>query len=312
MKTLGAFAALGALVLLPSFGATAPNDTPKPSPSTMSAVPCGYVSFIPTGAPRVVNGTMYERISVRVSFSDGHTETAEFPYSWIYPNGEQTDPWSTTNLRRNDFVTTMQLPPAGTDVKTLPPVLQYVIAHTSVNGYTDLRSCGPSREAFDTPSALDRARAVATGAPAPMWLTFVDDTPRNAPVTIVDATVYALYQSGFSTAHTVRECVTFWNRSPQTVAAIRFAFRYFDPEGNLKTIQPLARFGSFAPGVVVEGFRRGHMATSRTEPETLRNCRIFLLNGETRANHVAVTAVEFTDHSTWPPGSPSIEPEPLS
>ena len=106
MKTLGA---LGALVLLPSFGAAAPDATPAPSPAA-SAVPCGDVTFAPMGPPRFVNGTAYERIKTMVSFSDDHTETAEFPYYWIYPNGEQTDPWSSTNLRRSDFVTTMQSP----------------------------------------------------------------------------------------------------------------------------------------------------------------------------------------------------------
>jgi hypothetical protein len=306
---LRAVAALSALVLLPSLGTAAPTATPAPRATPTAAEPCGYVSFIPAGAPRMTNGTAYERVKAIVRFSDSHTETAEFPYPWVYPNGEQTDPWSDTNLRKPDFATPMQLPPAGTDVKTFAPVLQYVVAHTTANGYTTLRPCSTGRNASGVaPASPDPARIPAAAANAPMWLTFVDDTPRDAPVTIVDATMYALDPSR-SIVSIVRECVTFWNRSARTVAAIRFAFSYFDAAGNPKTIQPLDRFGSFAPGVVVEGVRRGH-APRNVDSETLKNCRTFLWSGETGVNRVAVTAVEFADHSTWPPGSASVWPVP--
>ena len=110
-------------------------------------MPCGVVWFVPSGAPRVVNGTAYERIKVRVSFQDGHTESAEFPYPWIYPNGEQTDPWSDTNLRRDvSTPTTMQLPPPDADVKTFSPLIRYVLLHTDANGYTNLADCKQPRE----------------------------------------------------------------------------------------------------------------------------------------------------------------------
>ena len=34
------------------------------------------------------------------------------------------------------------------------------------------------------------------------------------------------------------------------------------------------------------------------------------VSGELGVNHVAVTAVEFVDHATWPPGTPSPWPPP--
>ena len=95
----------------------------------------------------MVNGTAYERIRVRVSFPDGHVESSDFPYPWIYPNGEQTDPWSDTNLRRDvTLPTTLQLPPPDADVKAFAPLTPYVLLHTDANGYTNLADCKQPRE----------------------------------------------------------------------------------------------------------------------------------------------------------------------
>jgi hypothetical protein len=103
--------------------------------------PCGVVEFKPTGAPRYDNGTAHEPIQATVTFPDGHAESANFPYRWTYPNGEQTDPWSDTNLKKGDFPITMQTPPPGTDVTALPPLIQYIVQHTGPTGYTDLPDC---------------------------------------------------------------------------------------------------------------------------------------------------------------------------
>jgi hypothetical protein len=104
--------------------------------------PCGFVSFIPHGAPRYNNGTATETVRATVSFPDGHTETAEFPYKWVYPNGEQNDPWSNTNLKRDpNGDTAMQPPPPGADVAGYPPLIRYIISHTNSSGYTLLEPC---------------------------------------------------------------------------------------------------------------------------------------------------------------------------
>jgi hypothetical protein len=107
--------------------------------------PCGFVDFRPHGAPRYSNGTATEVIRATVSFPDGHTETAEFPYPWVYPNGEQTDPWSDTNLKKGDFEIALQLPPPGSNAGSFPPLIQYILKHTNGAGTTDLPPCPKSR-----------------------------------------------------------------------------------------------------------------------------------------------------------------------
>lgn len=103
--------------------------------------PCGFVDFVPHDAPHYSNGTASERVFATVSFPDGHKETAEFPYRWIYPNGEQNDPWSTTNLKRPDYTISLQPPPPGANVANYPPLIQYIIKHTGPDGLTDLPEC---------------------------------------------------------------------------------------------------------------------------------------------------------------------------
>ena len=103
--------------------------------------PCGFVEFRPHGAPHYSSGTASETIRATVSFPDGHTEVAEFPYKWVYPNGEQTDPWSDTNLRKGDFPIALQTPPPGSDIGTYPPLVQYILQHSSASGLTDLPEC---------------------------------------------------------------------------------------------------------------------------------------------------------------------------
>ncbi|HEX3467461.1 MAG TPA: hypothetical protein VHT05_05215 [Candidatus Elarobacter sp.] len=106
--------------------------------------PCGVVDFIPYAAPKYSNGTASEPIEAKVTFPDGHRETARFPYPWVYPDGEHTDPWSDTNLKDPNFVTTLRLPPPGSDPSTFPPLIQYILKHTDPQGFTYLQPC-PTR-----------------------------------------------------------------------------------------------------------------------------------------------------------------------
>lgn len=112
---------------------------------TAAGAPCGFATFLPVGPPYFASGTAYEKIRARLTFPDGHTESAVFPYPWIYPDGEQTDPWSSTNLRRSNFPVTLQFPPAGFDRSLLEPLLAFLIAHSNKLGYTDLKECARPR-----------------------------------------------------------------------------------------------------------------------------------------------------------------------
>lgn len=303
----GAFLAVVALVFSASFGVSAPGmvaaQAPRPSPA--ASTPCGYLVFTPVGQPRYVEGTARETIKATVSFLDGHRESEVFPYPWVYPNAEMSDPWSTTNLRHPGVAFTLQSPPAGADVRRYPPLIRYILEHTGDDGYANLPECGPtSPPATAVPTSLAdvvrevnamRAKAERTG---PMWLTFVDVTPRDSPIEIVDATMYTMDRA-FDDSF-VRECVTFRNRSPKTVTAIRFAFTYLDAAGKVKRVEPFLRLGSFAPAVVVEGVRRGKPFKATDDPEPQKNCRDFDWTGDPAENRIAVTAVQFADGATWP------------
>lgn len=107
-------------------------------------VPCGYVEFIPVAPPRYVGGTAYERIRATIHFRDGHRESEVFPYPWVYPDGEQTDPWSQTNLRNNPQAPVpAQLPPPGSNTARFPPLIRYILDHTTPTGHTSLPDCAP-------------------------------------------------------------------------------------------------------------------------------------------------------------------------
>jgi hypothetical protein len=108
--------------------------------------PCGFVDFKPTAAPRYSGTTASEPVEATVTFPDGHHESARFPYLWVYPDGEQTDPWSNTNLKNPNFGDiTLRFPPAGADPSTYPPLIQYILKHTNSGGYTNLQPCPQSR-----------------------------------------------------------------------------------------------------------------------------------------------------------------------
>lgn len=293
------FAAPLCALLVPCLVAVTP--APSARPTAESSAPCGYVDFRPAGPPRWTGGTSYERIRATVTFADGHTENAEFPYVWVYPNGEETDPWSATNLKRGDFPVPLQHPPAGADVSTYPLLITYVLDHTSPDGYTTLRSC-PRSAGESYADALPRAPVVTSNAPAarPVWLTLADWTPKDAPVKMIDAFLYHPAYGGEYRANIVHECVTFWNRSPQAVTAIRFTFTYDDDAGQLKSVQTLDRTGTFEPAAVVEGVRRGSNP-ERASGDARKNCRPFVWSGKVGPSHVAVSRVVFADNSVWSP-----------
>jgi len=101
--------------------------------------PCGHVSFVPTRASTYANGRWYETIRTIVEFPDGHTETAIFPYPWIYTN-QNDDPWAPQNLNKR-MAARAQLPPAGTDVADADRLVKLVLQYTRPNGTTVLPLC---------------------------------------------------------------------------------------------------------------------------------------------------------------------------
>ena len=103
---------------------------------------CGFVDFTPKGAPHYRNGAASEVVDATVHFADGHTERARFPYPWVYQNGEHDDPWSSTNLRNENFEVLVQFPPAGFALSADDTYVKYILDHSDPrNGLTPLPPC---------------------------------------------------------------------------------------------------------------------------------------------------------------------------
>jgi hypothetical protein len=106
--------------------------------------PCGDVYFIPFQAPDHSGSVSYEHILATVTFSDGHKESAEFPYRWAYADPAD-DPWSSINMQNPNFPTRLHQPPPGTDVSRYSETIRYIIDHTRSDGTTILQECPTQR-----------------------------------------------------------------------------------------------------------------------------------------------------------------------
>lgn len=100
--------------------------------------PCGYVEFMPTEQARVdaPTGRAWEYVALRVHFPDGTSDTVNLDYPFYYPN-EADDPFLPGH---QDIPATFQFPPADKRGSE-PPLVQYVIQHTTSDGYTLLKDC---------------------------------------------------------------------------------------------------------------------------------------------------------------------------
>ena len=116
--------------------------------------PCGFVEFSdPHGSqfdPRTRG--FWVDIRMTVHFPDGRADSTILDYPWYYPN-EAANPWSGQNLSNPNFVTTFQPPPPDKRPAE-PPIVRYVIAHSTPDGRTLLQDC-PSPQS--SPPATTRA-----------------------------------------------------------------------------------------------------------------------------------------------------------
>ena len=109
--------------------------------------PCGFVEFEPTEANRYdrATGGFYETLKMTVHYGDGGSEAINLDWPFYFPS-DAADPWSTENLehpeRMPDFP--FQFPPRS-KVPNEPPVVQYVITHSTPAGLTILRDCPGTR-----------------------------------------------------------------------------------------------------------------------------------------------------------------------
>jgi hypothetical protein len=301
VKTAAAFVlvAVAASIALPAVGAAAQTPAPLMRPASSPAAMCGFVSLVPVGAPRVTDGTMMERIRATVTFADGHTETATFPYLWVFPNGEQTDPWSTTNLTKDSgFSVVMQLPPPGTDQRTLPPLIASIIAHTDAAGFTNFVDCTP-RPALAKPLSAN----------APPVVRFVDESAEDSPVKILDATFAPVGAGEHRIPGLVQQCVTYKNDSVRMVSDVRIRFTYLHVDSIRGPSHALGRIGPLAPGAVVHGVRREPTSLADAISDT-SNCRVWAFPDGILVLKATVTSVIFADGTTWSEPAHAVTPAP--
>ena len=79
-----------------------------------------------------------------VHFADGSSQSIILDYPWYYAS-EAANPWSDANLRDPSFPTRFQTPPPS-KAWSEPPLVQYVVAHSTPNGMTLLKDCPASHE----------------------------------------------------------------------------------------------------------------------------------------------------------------------
>ncbi len=100
--------------------------------------PCGYVDFAPNNNPTIDSrtGRVWEYVSIIVHFPDGSEQSLDLDYPFYY-SSQNTDPF----IKGHDNIpATFQFPPPN-QASGEPPLVQYVIAHTTSDGFTLLHEC---------------------------------------------------------------------------------------------------------------------------------------------------------------------------
>jgi len=100
--------------------------------------PCGYVDFQPMQEARIdqPTGRAWEYVAIVVHFPDGSEQSVPLDYPFYYPTDAE-DPF----LKGHENIpATFQFPPANQRANE-PPLVQYVITHTTSDGFTLLHEC---------------------------------------------------------------------------------------------------------------------------------------------------------------------------
>ncbi len=103
--------------------------------------PCGFVTFSDPHGSQYDSRSRGFWVDIRISvrFADGTTQSMILDYPWYY-SSEAANPWSDQNLRDPNFPTRFQQPPPEKAADE-PPLVQYVMAHSTADGLTLLRDC---------------------------------------------------------------------------------------------------------------------------------------------------------------------------
>lgn len=122
-------------------GASGSGGGDRGGGGTGGVQPCGFVTFSDPEGSRydAATGGFYVTIAMTVHYANGDTASIALDYQWYYPS-EAANPWSRRNRDDPNFPTTFQQPPPDKrDAE--PPLVRYVMEHTSADGYTLLKAC---------------------------------------------------------------------------------------------------------------------------------------------------------------------------
>ena len=108
------------------------------SGANAGVTPCGYVNIIALQRKRV-GGYVRVRVEISVRLSDGSAQIAHLDYPFLYPD-DRGDPFSPEHRNDPNYPVTFQTPPPELRA-TEPPLVQYVIAHSTPEGFTVLKPC---------------------------------------------------------------------------------------------------------------------------------------------------------------------------
>lgn len=126
----------------PGGAGTGQGDAGTGSGAAASAEPCGFIEFTDIGGLSRYDqstGGYWVDIRMTVHFPDDRSAEVVLDYPWYYPS-QAVNPWSDQNVENPDFPVTFQWPPAAR-APYEPPLVQYVMQHTTAGGYTKLKDC---------------------------------------------------------------------------------------------------------------------------------------------------------------------------
>lgn len=103
--------------------------------------PCGFVEFSDPHGSQYDPRTQGFHVDIRMSvhFADGAAQSMILDYAWYYAN-ESANPWSDRNLKDPNFPMRFQPPPPDKAADE-PPLVRYVMAHSTADGMTLLKDC---------------------------------------------------------------------------------------------------------------------------------------------------------------------------
>jgi hypothetical protein len=99
--------------------------------------PCGAVDFEPPTSPTTDPQTgliVYYDIEIVVHYPDGTNQSVKLDYPWHYRN-PNFDPF-----KHSDLPALFQFPPSAMRANE-PPLVRYVMAHTTREGFTEFNDC---------------------------------------------------------------------------------------------------------------------------------------------------------------------------